>query len=533
MSDYTLPFSRIPAFSKFDKAYSETPQIFQDFYKYPPSLSSFGNIFSDKINDKTDRKTLVDALERQYSKMKQVDPTVKRNITALLGENIFTVTTAHQPSLFLGPLFFIYKILSTIRLANDLNQRFPNWYVIPVFVIGGEDHDFEEVNHINLFNKKIIWENDEHGAVGMMHTASLKSALEELKTLVGESENAVRIYEIIHRCYTEYDIYQDATQALIHELFGRFGLIVLNMNDATLKKLFTPLMEKELLNQPSKALIEKTQASLSALGFKAQAYPREINLFYLRDGLRERIVEQNGVYEALNTKYHWSKDEIIAHLNEYPQYFSPNVALRPLYQETVLPNLAYIGGGGELAYWLERKAQFEYFGVNFPMLIRRNSVVLLDKTAIDKMQKLSVGIEDLASDIETAVKKYVDKSSSVDLHFEEEKATIAKMFDQVLAKVQIVDPTLEKTVLAERTKQVQSLEQLEAKIMKAEKQKQETQINQIRSLSGKFFPSGGLQERVENFLPYYIKYGDSLFDALLEKLDPFIPGLMVVSDLSG
>jgi bacillithiol synthase len=538
------PFSQFPMLAKMDLAYAQLDASLAPFYTYTPDIESFKQVILDKKKDKTDRKTLVSTLKRQYlaqnpKNMEYSDipnpfgteaPLFKQ-INLLLDENTFTVTTAHQPSLMTGPLYFIYKIFSTINLARQLKTHYPDYNFVPVFVIGGEDHDFEEVNTINIFNKKITWENEEQGAVGMMQTASLLSVLSELKNVLGESENAQTIFNIINKNYTQNAVYQDATQGLLIDLFGKYGLVVLNMNDAELKKLFIPVMKKEISEQVSKPLVEKAQRALNDLGFKSQAFPREINLFYLRENLRERIVFEDGVYKVLNTNYQWdSLENFLAEVEEAPQYFSPNVVMRPLYQELVLPNLAYIGGGGELAYWLERKEQFATFGINFPMLIRRNSVMWIDKGSNDKLTKLNLDWQTLTIDTEQVIKDFLGKNAADPLSMEAEKTEIRTLFQTVLGKAKAVDPTLEKSVLAEEAKAIQSIEIIESKLMKAEKQKNETTLNQIRLLAQKFFPNGGLQERTDNFLPYYLKQGDGFFDVLNEHLNPLVEGFVVIEE---
>jgi bacillithiol synthase len=534
------PFAQFPMLAKMDLAYAQLDPSLTPFYAYTPTIESFKKVISDKNKDKTDRITLVSTLKRQYLKL-NVENTdqsreyregpLSRNIIALENDNTFTVTTAHQPSLMTGPLFFIYKICSTINLARQLKTHYPDYNFVPVFVIGGEDHDFEEVNSINIFNKKLTWENDEKGAVGMMQTASLSGVLSELKIVLGESTNAQAIFNIIETNYTQHAVYQDATQSLLNNLFGKYGLVVLNMNDAALKRLFIPIMKKEISAQISKPLVEKAQRALNDLGFKSQAFPREINLFYLRENLRERIVYEDGKYKALNTDFQWeSLEKLLSEVEETPQYFSPNVVLRPLFQEAILPNLAYIGGGGELAYWLERKEQFAAFGVNFPMLIRRNSVMWIDKGSNEKLTKLNLAWQTLTLDTEQVIKDFLAKNANEPLSMEAEKEQIRTLFQTVLAKAKAVDPTLEKSVLAEEAKAVQSLDIIESKLMKAEKQKNETTLNQIRQLAQKFFPNGGLQERTENFLPYYLKQGDAFFDVLNDNLNPLEAGFVVIED---
>jgi bacillithiol synthase len=523
-----IPYQQIPQLSKTDVAYATGDVALKPFYKYSVDIQSFAKVIADKKKTPTDRELLVNTLLRQYSAFDTSESTAK-NIHRLLNENTFTVTTAHQPSLLTGPLYFIYKICSTIRLAEDLKVAYKSNHFVPVFVIGGEDHDFEEVNSISLFNKKITWESNEKGAVGNMHTESLRPVLAELKTILGETPHARRIYKTIEEAYTGHHRYIDATQHLINDLFKEYGLVVLNMNDQALKQHFVPIMKEELVNQPSQNLVAETQKKLNALGFKSQAYPREINLFYLEEGSRERIVYESGYYKVLNSDHHYCSDELLDELEDRPERFSPNVVLRPLYQELILPNLAYIGGGGEIAYWLERKTQFKHFGVNFPMLIRRNSVLWLDKGSNDKLGKLGLPPSAVFQDIDATIKQYVTKNAGVELSLSVEKEKLKSVFAAIQAFALNIDPTLEKTVAAEGVKQLGVVEQLESRLVRAEKQKHETAINQIRSLAQRFCPNGGLQERSDNFLSYYVKYGDTFIETLTQSLNPLKEGFMVLT----
>ena len=190
--------------------------------------------------------------------------------------------------------------------------------------------------------------------------------------------------------------------------------------------------------------------------------------------------------------------------------------------------MAYIGGGGEIAYWLERKTQFEFFGVNFPMLIRRNSAVIIDEGSQKKMEKLDLTYEDIFQDSDFLTKKYVTKNASGELNILNEKNEIKAIFSRIENIAKEIDTTLTGAVAAEATKQLSALDQLENRLVRAEKQKHEVALNQIKGLLQKFCPNGGLQERFDNFLPYYIKSGDELFEMLIENLNPLEEGFVVL-----
>ncbi len=524
-----LPFSKIPQLSRRDVAYVEENPLLDPFYKYPVRIENFEAIIQSKQKENIDRDLLVEVLQEQYSNFEEKEK-VNENIQSLSSQNTFTVITAHQPSLFTGPLYYIYKIISTINLAKALKAYYPDYQFIPVFVTGGEDHDFDEVNHVNIFNKKLVWENDEKGSVGMMKTSSLKNVLTELKEILGESENGQKVFKEIEQCHTKHNVYSDAVTDLVHRIFKDSGLVVLNMNHPKLKRRFIPFIKEEIIKQPSQVLVEQTAEMLSGVGFKQQATAREINFFYLDDQIRERIVFENDVFKVLNTDLTFSKNEMKREIENHPEHFSPNVIMRPIYQESILPNLAYIGGGGEIAYWIERKSQFEYFNINFPMLIRRDSVLWIDRSISKKMEKLDLSIEDIFQDVDLLIKQYVKRNADEELNLNRQREKLDEVFESIKKIAKNIDPTLVNKIEAELTKTIKGIDQLEARMIKSEKQKHEVAINQIRTIKEKLFPKNGLQERHDNMITFYFKYGNDFFKTLKENLNPLDRKFVVIRD---
>ncbi len=525
-----IAFAKLPQFSKKDRAYAARDERLRPFYKYSPQLESFAQAIEDKAKDPINRSLLVEVLKDQYASL-EMGAALSHNIELLLDNRTFTLTTAHQPSLFTGPLYYIYKIISAINLAERLQKEYPDYNFVPVFVTGGEDHDFEEANHANIFGKRLEWQSGQQGSVGAMSTDTLTPVLEELENLLGDREADQFVKKAVLNSYRENDIYSVATVAMVHQLFGDRGLVVLNMNEPRLKRAFIPHLRKELFEQPSEKLVLETSNCLDEAGFKPQATPRPINLFYLRDQLRERIVEEAGIYTVLNTEYRFTKAELEAELEAHPEHFSPNVVMRPIYQESILPNLAYIGGGGELAYWMERQSQFAHFGLNFPILMRRNSALWLDRGMAKKRQKLGLSIEELFADVEDLIKLYVQRNATESLDFSAQRQQLADLFAAYQQSAKRIDPSLEKAVLAEKAKQEKGLGQLEGRLHRAEKQKHDTAISQLRNLKDKLFPgNNGLQERSDNFIGLYLKYGPSFLDTLYAALDPLDPHFVIIED---
>ncbi len=514
---YPVPFSDIREFSKIDKAYVAEDSALRPFYAYETELTEFPKIIENRKGFDLDRQALVQGLLSQYEIIPHQEST-RKQIRSLGLENTFTVTTAHQPSLFTGPLYFIYKIISTINLADKLNTTYPEYHFVPMYWSGAEDHDFEEINHLRVFGKKIVWETNSGGSVGQLDTSTLLPVIKELSGILGES--AQDITRILSDIFTRHKKYGNAVLEFVHRLFGEKGLIAIDPSRQDFKRLFVPHMEKELLEQPSEALVAKAHQQLENAGFAGQAFPRAVNLFYVGEGYRERIEPHTNGYEILNLSQFLSREKILDELNKSPERFSPNVIMRPLYQEAILPNLAYIGGGGEIAYWLERKEQFKTFGASFPMLLRRDSVLWIDNGTWKKMEKSGLGIKDILGETEVLIKRKVKEISDAELQLQDEKKDLEKVFATIRRKAELIDPTLSKSVDGELAKALKGFTNLEGKMIRAEKKKHETTTQRIRTIKEKLFPEGNLQERKDNFLPLYTKHGKSFFDTLYQFLNP-------------
>jgi bacillithiol biosynthesis cysteine-adding enzyme BshC len=507
--------------------YLSAKESVKPLYNLAPTLENFQLQLENKKKNFKNRLVLKEVLQKQYKHL-AVSDTVKNNIESLSDENTFTVTTAHQTNIFTGPLYYIYKIIHVIKLAEKLQQQYTDKKFVPVYWMGCEDHDIEEINHIHVLGEKLEWHEKQGGATGRHNPNSLLVLIEKLKLQLVNEPYATTIISIFEKAYAENNSLADATQYFLNELFGKYGLVVINPDNRKLKQLFTHVIEAELFNETVVQQTKETINNIENLGYKPQANPRAINLFYLDENIRERIVRNSDdVFEVLNTSIKFSKAAILELIKTNPEKFSPNVFLRPLYQETVLPNLAYVGGSGELSYWLEQKNIFDFFKVPFPILMQRNSFLLVDAATQKKMQKLQLPVTAYFTDEDTLIKNYIAENSSLP-NFEKERVALQDLFQQIKAKTILVDITLQATVEAQLQQALNNLDNLEKKIIKAEKNKQEVAINQLKAVRNKLQPNNILQERYENILPYYAKHGEVLFDALYKAIQPLDANMNIV-----
>ncbi|GAA4282353.1 bacillithiol biosynthesis cysteine-adding enzyme BshC [Gaetbulibacter aestuarii] len=524
-----IPFKKTGYFTSLITDYlAEDPKI-EPFYNRFPKLNSFKVQIEEtkKVFPESHRSVLAEVLKEQYANSEMSEKT-KTNIAALKNSNTFTITTGHQLNLFTGPLYFLYKIISTINLTKTLKEHYPDYHFVPMYWMATEDHDFDEINYFNFKGGKMRWSKETNGAVGELDTSGLDSVFNVISEAFGDSFVAQDLKKLFEASYLKHDNLADATRYLANALFKEAGLVIIDANDRDLKQLFSPYVRMELLEQCSHKKVTETNAELEK-HYGLQVNPRAINLFYLNANLRERIVFENEVYKVLNTDIIWSEAEVLKELEQHPERFSPNVIMRPLYQEVILPNLCYIGGGGELAYWFQLKGFFEHVQVPYPILLLRNSVLIQTKKQKEKLEKLGVTTEALFQDQDVLINKKVEELSEIDIDFTPQKDYLKQQFKDLYTLAEQTDKSFIGAVKAQEVKQINGLEKLEKRLLRAQKRKLSDHVERLTRLQNELFPQRGLQERNTNFSEFYLEYGDTLIPSLLECLDPFCGEFLILT----
>ena len=513
-----ISYQETHSFSKLVLDYVNDEPFLQSFYSYRPDLSGLKKAFEAR-NFQGNRNELVDVLTHQYQQIK-TNKAVSHNIRSLANEDTFTVTTGHQLNLFTGPLYFIYKIVTTINLALELKIANPNKNFVPVYWMATEDHDFEEINHVSVDEKNISWIEQTNGATGRLSTKTVAAAVLAYKGYLGISKNGKKLAKLIENAYLQNDNLADATRVLVNSLFEKYGLVIINADEPVLKRQFSKIMEQDIIAQHSEAIIEKTSKALTEKGYKIQVNGREINFFYLKDNLRERIILKDDLYAVNHSEIRFTKDELVKEINEYPERFSPNVIMRPLYQEVILPNIAYIGGGAEVSYWMQLKDNFDFYKTDFPVLLLRNSALLIDNRSANNLLKLGFNLADAFLSTEELQKIWIEKNSTSRLNLKDETRAIQAIFDQIKLNAFKIDKTLESSADSAKTKTTHLLSHIEKKLFRAEKRKHDVALKQIENVKSRLFPNGVLQERVVNIAPMYVNYGEDFLSSLIENFDP-------------
>lgn len=506
-------------FSKLIIDYLNQKPELQSLYHRFPIVENFLSQIEEKKDNfpPENRKVLVESLQEQNKNFALSENSL-RNIELLKQPNTFTITTGHQLNLFTGPLYFLYKIVSAINLSKELKARHPDYHFVPVYWMATEDHDFEEINHFTFRNRKIKWNKTSQGPVGRLSTQGLDEVYAQFEKELGIGDNAKHLKDLFKKAYLEHTNLADATRFIANALFKEEGLVIIDGDDVSLKKMFTPYVRRELMEQTSFQKVSETNKALA--DYDIQVNPREINLFYIEDNLRERIIAEGGKYSINNTKTTFTENEILAELENHPEKFSPNVILRPLYQEVILPNLCYIGGGGEIAYWLQLKSNFESNNITFPVLLVRNSVLIASEKQVQKIDKLDLSWSDLFINQQELMNKKTKELSSLTIDFTQQKAFLKQQFVTLNEIAQRTDPSFTGAVKAQEAKQIKGLENLEKRLLKAEKRILSNQLERISLIQNELFPNQGLQERKQNFSEFYIESGALLISKLLTELDP-------------
>lgn len=480
-----------------------------------------------KWREKFDKRPLLVSRLKAQNGALDLSELSKKNIDALLKPDTFTITTGHQLCLLTGPLYFVHKILSTIKLCQTLTQKHPNKNFVPIYWMASEDHDLAEVDHLYAFGEKFHWNTDQTGAVGKMSLKGIDLFLNEIENYIGTSDHALYLARVIRRSYSEDKDLASATRIFVNELFGKYGVVIIDGDDKELKSSFVPVMENEMAQRTSFEAINNT-IEAAEWTFKAQVHPRPINLFYLKYGSRERIdlIENKKVQIGADT---FEISAVIEELNEHPERFSPNVVLRPVYQEFILPNIAYVGGAGELAYWLEFKTAFEGFELKMPVLVLRDHVIWLNKKDAKRIKKAGLAPIDLFKDQDELITEKVMADRGKEIFLKEEVAELKNLFERIAKKATDLEFTLQRSAGAEEANAIKGMARLQKRMVRAAKRQSSELIERLNIIHSSIFPEGTLQERHVNLLELYVEYGPEMFDVALENMNALNKEFLILS----
>ncbi|TAE52378.1 MAG: bacillithiol biosynthesis cysteine-adding enzyme BshC [Bacteroidetes bacterium] len=465
--------------------YLSGSQPLRSFYQYEIANIDFPSLIEAKSQENPDREALCRVIRTQYKGL-TMSAATEENLRSLALPNTFTLTTGHQLILFGGPLYTLYKVASAIRLAEDLHTRFPEQHFVPVFWIHTEDHDYEEINHYyDRLGRKHTYEGSFRSKVGS-HILN-----EDILKLIPDN-----IPPALAAAYQPGRDLADATRRFFHQLFDRYGLIILDADHPDLKAQFRPVILEELTQSASFEAVTETSRQMEEAGYPLQIHPREINLFYMDAEGRNRIVREGKGFGLADRKLHFSYDEMMRLAQEHPERFSPNVCLRPLYQEMILPNLVYIGGWGELSYWLQLKGVFDHFGVNFPAVIPRFAATVLPQGWLQEWEGMGFSVTDIGRPVFELERKFLPQvwsDAPMKARIEEILAHIRQLESYISSEL---SPTLARSAAALSVKNQRFLENIQKKALRVVKSRHSALFTRITTLRSQVQPGDTPQERI-------------------------------------
>lgn len=468
-----------------------------------PNKEGFEKQIASRQFISANRQVLHSALLKQYEGLSLPEAT-KAQLDSLLNDTTFTITTGQQIHIFLGPMYVYWKIVSAIALSRKLKSEFPGKHFVPVFWMATEDHDFAEVNHLEIFNKNLIWDNAPGfgGPVGHRTTEGLADLNVELDDVFSRQEGWKEFSALFSEAYSGKQNFAQATREVVHALFAEEGLLILDPDDVQLKELFKPVIMAELQDGKSYEAVEAQSLELEKQ-YARQLNPREINLFYFDGTLRDRIVKEGSQYKTAEglalCEATGLNDFVTKHLDK----ISPNVVLRPVYQECILPNLAYIGGPGEIAYWLQLKGVFDLHQVPFPILENRKSVFVVNTKQVENLEKIGLSVSDLFqedSDLEALV---FSQSGKVLDDLQAELNSLAELKDASIGKVAAYLPKWAKPMAESFNQLEKNLKKAESDILVEQRQQEEKRLDKAFKAKKALIDKGFTQER-NQYIPQYL-----------------------------
>ncbi len=515
MKEFALDLKNLDYLSPIIKAFLNHDEAIMKFTDYNTDLSQMSDLIKQKTNSYQYRTVLNEVLKTQYQQLPMY-PEVQQNLDLLYQQNTFTITAAHQPNLLMGPNYFVIKILEAVGLCQSLQRQFPQYHFVPVYYMGSEDADMEELNNIHVFNEKLSWQTEQTGAFGrMIIDQAFIQLLKKLEGIIATNQCGIELIEKMKQSFQINKTIQEATLDFVHSLFGKYGLIILCPDQPVLKKCLLPFALKELKEHHCSTVLEnQTKPNFP---FEMTIVWRDINFFILEHQHRLKIKHHTelNTFEVGENKYTY--EEFVHKISLNPELISPNVVLRPVFQELILPNIIFIGGSGEISYWLQLKDVFNSFGMKLPILKLRNTFTFIKNRIFQQWLKINIPLEYIFKPAEDIKHYFLYHLND----YQYDLTSLVEKQEQLMAELKIIlnkhDKSLESHLNNIKSEWAKTLKELEIKIKRSQKRKEIDTMNIIEKMKLECFPKNTLQERLVNFSEINIFMGTEMFDQIILK----------------
>ena len=527
-----INFSDIPGHQNLFLDYLYEFENVSDFYAYDfrnrdNYLKIFKNVTENRRALSSDIGSLI---SMQYSQLTPSELTEK-NIKKLSDKKTLAIVTGQQLGILGGPLYTFYKIITVIKLSRFLSERYDDYNFVPVFWLGGDDHDFNEVNSIKTIDegnslltigyKDEIEEDESKQSVGFIKfDNSIHDFFDNLNNNLRDTEFKVPLLDELKKFYSEEKSFKDAFKELILKYFDDYGLIIFDPQEMEVKRLLKPIFKKEITDfRLHTEKLVHLSAKLEDL-YHAQVKVKPVNLFLMVDEGRHLIEPVENEYRLRRKRKSFTQEQLLELLENEPEKFSPNVLLRPLCQDYLLPTAFYVGGPSEISYFAQVKPLYEFYDIIPPIIYPRSSATILENAIANILEKHSVVINDLFIDVDNIKKKIINavEESSIDDMFDGLTNQVETAFDQLKEKLIDLDKTIAESSNRYRDKIFSSINELKSKAEKAQQKKYDVTLRQIDRAAINLFPNSNLQERELNFIYFANKYGDEFIKKIFNEL---------------
>jgi bacillithiol biosynthesis cysteine-adding enzyme BshC len=497
------------------------------FYRFPHHIDSFQTAIAAKQFNATQRALLTETLMSQYKnagiELDEQD-LVYKNIVSLKENNTYTITTGHQLCVLTGPLYFLEKIIHVIKLAKSLSENNSQNHLVPLFWMASEDHDFTEISSLNINGQHYSWEKETSNApVGRINSKDLEPFFELLKPHI--SELHADFFESSKQIYLSSTNLSEATRKLVHLIFSKYGLVVIDGDDIAFKKSFQQVIYTDILTGLPFQALHNTNKELSILNYHQQVNGRSCNHFYIHEGKRLLIEKSKDVFTIKDSDIEFTKQEMEAEIANHPEKFSPNVVMRPVYQEFIIPNLAYIGGPGEVSYWLQLYSVFTELGVSYPIIVCRNTFLFTDVYTRRILKKLYISWSDLFAGRETVCKNLLQKL--IPTSEESLIKDTQTMFQNLIGESEKLDNKISAELIKAKNNQLSVLKKSVKHLNRVKKIKLDKELKEIEQVYEAIFPNNAPSERTYNVLSLSVNI-DTFIDIIYTNSSPIIDGVVII-----
>jgi bacillithiol biosynthesis cysteine-adding enzyme BshC len=506
-------------------------RLYADFMTDPSRIASYlpADFRSTSVWEKTirqvvhrtlDRSALVKALSRQNRDF-QCGVRTLAHIDLLLNDTCVAVVTGQQVGVLGGPLYSLYKAITAIKLAQQLSKDHPGFEFVPVFWIEGEDHDFAEVASVKMitaanemasfaYELEPKFQGKNLGAVGRhVMGAGLDSMLSSIRAAATPTEFSEAAFGLVRSSYQPGMTMTRAFVQFMNNLLDDAGLVFIDPDDAELKRLVAPVFRKELEQDPNTSQVVIDRSDALEQHYHAQVKPRPVNAFLFHHGGRYAIEPHPTGFSLKGVRQTFTREELFALLETSPQSFSPNVVLRPICQDTMLPTVAYVAGPAEVAYFAQLMPLYRHFGLPAPIIYPRASATIIEDRVDKVLARFAIPPVEIFNNLEQLKNRIALEVS--DFKTEELFAATINSIDESLnalrGGLQKIDPTLIPPLDGTLGKIRSQIDLLKQKTLTAQQRQHEVFLRQVDKAALYLLPGGGFQERVLNVLYYLNKYG--------------------------